>query len=68
MELPVIEKYVEAEKLAADLGLKLIYGGKEAMRLNTVNVASPGLLLAGFTDYFGETRIPVLGNAECEYL
>ena len=68
MELPVIEKYVEAEKLAADLGLKLIYGGKGAMRLNTVNVSRPGLLLAGFTDYFGENRIQVLGNAEFEYL
>lgn len=38
------------------------------MRLNTVNVSRPGLLLAGFTDYFGENRIQVLGNAEFEYL
>lgn len=68
MELPVIEKYIEAEKLAADLGLKMIYGGKGAVRLNTVNVSRPGLLLAGFTDYFGENRIQVLGNAEFEYL
>ena len=68
MELPVIEKNITAEKMAKDLSFKLIYSGKGELTLNTVNVSRPGLLLAGFTDYFGENRIQVLGNAEMEYL
>ncbi len=38
------------------------------MLLTTVNVNRPGLLLAGFEDYFGEKRIQVMGNAEYYYL
>ena len=38
------------------------------MQLSTVNVNRPGLLLAGFEDYFGDKRIQVIGNAESWYL
>ena len=68
MEQTVIEKKVAVSKFAADLNCKVVLGGEAEMLLNTVNVSRPGLLLAGFTDYFGVNRVQVLGNAEFEYL
>ena len=68
MELSVVEKKVKAEEFAAALGYRLLNAGSGEMNLTTVSVSRPGLLLTGFTDYFGENRIQVLGNAEVEYL
>lgn len=49
--------------------LRLIQDSKKGdMQLSTVNVNRPGLLLAGFKDYFGDKRVQVLGNAESFYL
>ncbi|MBQ2712165.1 MAG: HPr(Ser) kinase/phosphatase [Clostridia bacterium] len=68
MEESVIEQTIAVKRFAEELGLRLVYSGCEELRLDTVNVSRPGLALAGFTDYFGENRIQVLGNAEMEYL
>lgn len=38
------------------------------IRLTTVSVNRPGLILSGFDDYFAHSRIQVLGNAEMYYL
>ncbi len=54
---------------AKDCGVDLVQGNKSGeMFLTTVNINRPGLLLAGFEDYFGEKRIQVMGNAEYYYL
>lgn len=54
---------------ASDLDLKLIGGAnglKRIIREPTVN--RPGLVLAGFTRYFANKRIQVIGNAEAYFL
>ena len=51
------------------LSLKLIAGAtglKRIIREPTVN--RPGLALAGFTKYFANKRLQVIGNAECWFL
>ncbi len=51
------------------LQLKLVAGAsglKRVIREPTVN--RPGLALAGFTKYFANKRVQVMGNAECHFL
>lgn len=62
-------KSVNLQAFADDCSVDLIQGNKSGeMLLTTVNVNRPGLLLAGFEDYFGDKRIQVMGNAEYYYL
>ncbi|HTD68145.1 MAG TPA: HPr(Ser) kinase/phosphatase, partial [Candidatus Limnocylindria bacterium] len=54
---------------ADPLQLKLVAGAgglKRFIREPTVN--RPGLALAGFTKYFANKRVQVMGNAECHFL
>ena len=54
---------------AGPLELRLIAGAaglKRVIREPTVN--RPGLVLTGFTKYFANKRIQVIGNAEAFYL
>ena len=54
---------------ADSLQLKLVAGAsglKRIIREPTVN--RPGLALAGFTKYFANKRVQVMGNAECHFL
>jgi HPr kinase/phosphorylase len=54
---------------AEALGLKLVAGAnglKRIIREPTVN--RPGLVMAGFTRYFANKRVPVIGNAEAYFL
>ena len=53
------------EKLRLDVAYD---GGKDEIVFTTVNVNRPGLVLAGFDEYFGENRVQVIGNAEERYL
>ena len=51
------------------LQLKLLAGAaglKRIIREPTVN--RPGLALAGFTKYFANKRVQIMGNAECHFL
>lgn len=60
---------ININDFANDCGVVLIQANKSGeMLLTTVNVNRPGLLLAGFEDYFGEKRIQVMGNVEYYYL
>ncbi len=64
-----IEKSVALDTFAKELNLKKRYGeGDAEIKLSTVSVNRPGLLLAGFSDYFEGKRIQVLGNAEFYFL
>lgn len=52
-----------------ELGLKLITGNRGLSRIipePTIN--RPGLVLAGFTEYFSYKRVQVIGNAETYFL
>src|ERR1043166_6954304 len=54
---------------AGALGLQLVAGAnglKRIIREPTVN--RPGLVLSGFTRYFANKRIQVIGNAEAYFL
>ena len=54
---------------ADSLQLRLVAGAnglKRIIREPTVN--RPGLALAGFTKYFANKRVQVMGNAECHFL
>ena len=54
---------------ADTLEMKLVAGAnglKRIIREPTVN--RPGLALAGFTKYFANKRVQVMGNAECHFL
>src|SRR5512146_1158551 len=51
------------------LGLKLVAGAnglKRIIREPTVN--RPGLVMSGFTRYFANKRVQVIGNAEAYFL
>lgn len=64
----MVEVTVTVEDFVKELDLLVIEPGKGTITLNTVNVSRPGLQLAGFFDYFGASRIQVLGNAEMQFL
>lgn len=54
---------------AEALGLKLVAGAnglKRIIREPTVN--RPGLVMSGFTRYFANKRVQVIGNAEAYFL
>lgn len=61
--------YVKLESFAKALGLKVFYDGeREELAFNTFSVNRPGLLLAGFTEFFSENRVQVFGNLEMDYI
>ena len=56
-------------KHASPLGLKLVAGANGLQRLiREPTVNRPGLALAGFTKYFADKRVQVIGNAESSFL
>ena len=62
-------QYVNVDDFANHLNLKKLYVGNiENIKLCSVSVNRPGLLLAGFENYFGDNRVQVMGSAELEYL
>ncbi len=61
--------YVPLPSFAKALGLKVFYDGeREELPFNTFSVNRPGLLLAGFTEFFSENRVQVFGNLEMDYI
>ncbi len=61
---------VSLEKIVKDLKLEVIYTPKNLRELFivTADINRPGLLLAGYDEYFDPTRVQVIGNAEMGYL
>nr|MDD6335442.1 HPr(Ser) kinase/phosphatase [bacterium] len=57
-----------AETFAADLGLEILCGRREMMRLSVSDLNRPGLQLAGWSRFFQEERVQVIGAAEAAYL
>jgi HPr kinase/phosphorylase len=54
---------------AEELGMKLLAGAKGLSRIiREPTVNRPGLVLSGFTRYFANKRIQVVGNAEAYFL
>lgn len=66
-DIVTVEKFYTA--YAGELGLKLVAGAhglKRIIREPTVN--RPGLAMAGFTRYFANKRLQVVGSAEAHFL
>lgn len=60
---------VSLKSFASALGLKVFYDGeREEIPFNTFSVNRPGLLLAGFAEFFSENRVQVFGNLEMDYI
>lgn len=62
------EFHITAEKFAADLDLEIVYAPEGELCFRSTATNRPGLLFAGFDEYFPEHRIQILGNAEMAYL
>lgn len=64
----IISKTVKLSEFCNDCSVELICGNaQDFITLSSVLVNRPGLLLAGFLDYFGDGRVQVIGNAEHYY-
>ncbi len=66
-----MSKYsVSLKKVVNDLSLQVIYTPKdiEDIYITSQDVNRPGLILAGFEDYFDPARIQFLGLTELEYI
>lgn len=62
------EVTISAAKFAADLELEIVYAPSEDIVFSSTATNRPGLLFAGFDEFFPEHRIQILGNAEMAYL
>ena len=65
-----MEKYsVSLEKMINDLSFSVIYTPKDTSKIfiTSQDVNRPGLMLAGFEEYFDPERIQFMGLAELEY-
>lgn len=60
---------VKVADFARMLNLDIIYDGdSEEVVFSTVNINRPGIVLAGYAEYFGHHRVQVMGNAEIMYI
>lgn len=61
---------VSLDKIAENLNLDIISAPKQTtkIQIGTSDINRPGLLLAGYDDFFEKNRIQILGNAEMGYL
>ncbi len=61
---------VELNKVIDELGLSVVYmpDRDTPIELTSADVNRPGLQLAGFFNYFDNTRVQIFGRSEIEYL
>ena len=62
------EEAIAPEKFAADLELEVVFAPKQDIVFRSTATNRPGLLFAGFDEFFPDHRIQILGNAEMAYL
>ena len=65
-----MEYFVKLSKLVKDLGLEVVYTpcDVEQIKVKSADVNRPGLLLAGYTEYFDPRRIQICGKVEMSFL
>ncbi len=64
-----VEETVKLGDMCRECDLKILLGNEDDdITFKSVLVNRPGLLFAGFEDYFGQSRVQVVGNAEYYYL
>lgn len=62
------QRTVALENIIKEFNLEVIYMSEREHTVKDTDVNRPGLPLAGFFDYFGQSRIQIIGNVEHEYL
>lgn len=64
-----MDKYVTVEELVSTLDITIAYGKKFANRkITSSEVSRPGLMLAGYQEFFPSERIQLIGRTEISYL
>ena len=65
-----MEYFVKLSKLVKDLGLEVVYTpcDVDEIKVKSADVNRPGLMLAGYTEYFDPTRIQICGRVEMSFL
>ena len=65
-----MEFSVSLAKLVNDLGLEVVYTpcDVDKIKITSADVNRPGLLLAGYHEYFDPTRIQICGKVEMSFL
>lgn len=59
---------VNIKKFIEDLNLEVVVEGKEDREIEVNDIIRPGLQFVGQYEYFVNTRIQIVGNAEWHYL
>ncbi len=61
---------ITLEKLLKQMPFEILYKPEdfEKIKISTADLNRPGLLLAGYDQFFDATRLQILGNAEMGYL
>lgn len=69
-EVVKMEFSVSLAKLVNDLGLEVVYTpcDVDKIKITSADVNRPGLLLAGYHEYFDPTRIQICGKVEMSFL
>lgn len=63
-----VQATVKIKEFCRDCELEVLVGNEQDfITFNSVFVNRPGLLLAGFEEYFGSQRVQIIGNAEHYY-
>jgi len=66
----MVSSNVSLKKIIDEINLEIIYTPTsiDEILISTKDLNRPGLLLSGFTEYFQNSRIQILGNMEYAYL
>jgi len=59
---------ISIKRFIKDLNLEVIVEGDEDRQISCNDIIRPGLQFVGYYDYFVNTRIQIVGNAEWHYL
>ncbi len=63
-----VGRVVSCEEFAEQMGLEIIFRGRDSLLIDDISVSRPGLQLAGYFEHFAGNRVQVIGNAEHEFL
>ena len=65
-----MEFFVPLSKLVKELSLEVVYTPcpVEEIKITSADVNRPGLLLAGYHEYFDHTRLQICGKVEMSFL
>ncbi len=63
-----VTETVSITQFANELNLEIVYAGRGMITFSSMNIARPGLQLAGFFSFYDSKRIMLIGLSEYEYI